>query len=102
VNVVHESRNQTYARLAKLAAQVEGLDEKEVYGLLEVSDKPGEGGALNSGNKVTDDVKWMVKFNRGTGVHVTPTAVFNGIVEGSISSSWTQEQWGEWLKKNVV
>lgn len=60
VNVVKEVRNDTYRRLAKLATEV-GVDEGEVYGLLEVSDKPGEDGALNVGNGVTDDVKVMVK-----------------------------------------
>lgn len=63
VNVVNESRNKTYERLSKLAGQV-GLDEKKIYGLLEISDKPGSDGSLNSGNKVTDDVKLMVKVRK--------------------------------------
>ena len=62
VNVVHEARNDTYKRLAKLAGSV-GLDESKVFELLEISDKPGEGGSLNTGNKVTDDVKLMVKVS---------------------------------------
>lgn len=102
VNVVNESRNQTYKRLAKLAANSTGLKEDEVYSLLEISDKPGEDGSLNSGNKVTDDIKVQVKANRLTGVHVTPTVLFNGIVENSISSSFTKEQWEEWLQKNIT
>jgi len=101
VNVVNETRNATYARLAKLAARV-GVDEKAVYQLLVISDKPGPDGALNTGNEVTNDVKLMVKANRLVGVHVTPTVLFNGIMENSISSSWTKEQWEEWLSKNVV
>lgn len=60
VNVVKETRNETYKRLAKLAGEV-GVDEGQVYGLLEVAEKPGEGGSLNIGNQVTDDVKVMVK-----------------------------------------
>ena len=66
VNVVHEARNDTYKRLAKLAGSV-GLEESKVYELLEISDKPGEGGSLNSGNKVTDDVKLMVKVSHSIG-----------------------------------
>jgi len=100
VNVVHEARNDTYKRLSKLATSV-GLDEGKVFDLLKVSDEPGEGGSLNVGNQVTDDVKLMVKANRRTGVHVTPTVLFNGIEEGSISSSFTGEQWEEWLDKNI-
>jgi len=60
VNVVNEARNATYARLAKLAASV-GLDEGEIYGLLEVPDKPAEDGSLNVGNKVTNDLKLLIK-----------------------------------------
>ena len=62
VSVVHEVRNDTYKRLAKLAANV-GLDEAKVYGLLEIPSKPAEGGGLNVGNDVTNDVKSMVKVS---------------------------------------
>lgn len=60
VNVVNEPRNETYKRLAKLAGSA-GVDEKAVYSLLEVPDKPGKDGSLNVGNGVTDDVKLLVK-----------------------------------------
>lgn len=60
VHVVKETRNETYRRLAKLAGEV-GASEKEIYGLLEVPDREGEDGGANVGNKVTDDVKLMVK-----------------------------------------
>lgn len=100
VSLVNETRNATYKRLAAIAAQV-GVDQDKVYALLEISDKPGEDGSLNSGNGVTNDVKLQVKQNRLTGVHVTPTVVFDGVVNNDISSSWTKEQWEEWLEKNV-
>jgi protein-disulfide isomerase len=99
-NVVNETRNATYKRLAKIAAGV-GIDEKEVYGLLEISDKPAEDGGLNVGNGVTADVKTVVKMNRLVGVHVTPTVVVNGVVNNEISSGWTEKQWEEWLEKNI-
>ncbi|MCJ1241648.1 hypothetical protein MMC14_009654 [Varicellaria rhodocarpa] len=101
VNVVNEARNDTYKRLAKLAGGV-GIDGEKVYEMLKISDKPGEDGGLNSGNQVTNDVKLMVKANRRTSVHVTPTVLFNGIEEGSISSSFTGQQWEEWLEKNII
>ncbi|KAL6712006.1 hypothetical protein ACN47E_003049 [Coniothyrium glycines] len=100
VSVVNETRNATYKRLAKIAGSV-GVDENKVYKLLEISDKPGEDGSLNSGNGVTNDVKIQVRANRLTGVHVTPTVVFDGVVVNDFSSSWTQEQWEELLEKNV-
>ncbi|KAK4193270.1 hypothetical protein QBC35DRAFT_100767 [Podospora australis] len=102
VSLVNETRNATYRRLAKLASSSVGLDEEEVYKLLVIPDKPGEDGSLNIGNAVTVDVKLITKINRLLGVHVTPTVIFDGVVANEISSSWTGEQWAEWLGKNVV
>ena len=102
VNVVHEARNDTYKRLAKLSAESAGVKEADVFDLLRISDKPGEDGSLNTGNKVTDDMKVMVKANRLTGVHVTPTVLFNGVVEGAISSGMSGEEWEKWLEKNIT
>lgn len=120
VNVVNETRNQTYKRLAELAGSV-GADEGKIYDLLEVSDKPGEDGSLNIGNKVTNDLKLLIKAGRLVGIHVSPTVLFDvsgreqrgvetfvqltyiqGLVENSISSSFTKDQWEEWLEKNVA
>lgn len=67
-NVVHESRNATYERLAKLAGSV-GVEEKKIYSLLEISDKPDKDGSTNTGNGVTNDIKLMVKV--GTEANVT-------------------------------
>lgn len=101
MNVVNETRNQTYTRLSKIGAKV-GVNESEMLKLLWISDKPGEDGSLNTGNGVTNDLKVLVKMNRMQGVHVTPTVVFNGVVENGISSSFSGQQWEEWLEKNVV
>ena len=60
VNVVHETRNETYRRLAKVAAKA-GVDEGKVFELLAISDKPSDDGSLNVGNQVTNDVKSLVK-----------------------------------------
>jgi hypothetical protein len=62
-NVVNETRNATYKRLAKLAGQVEGVDEGKVFALLAISDKPDADGGLNGGNKVTVDVKAQVSLS---------------------------------------
>jgi hypothetical protein len=51
---------------------------------------------------VLDELKVLVKMNRMQGVHVTPTVVFNGVVENGISSSFSGDQWEEWLEKNVA
>lgn len=96
--VANETRNDTYKRLAQLARDAVAMDDGEVYKLLEVK----SGGGKNAGNAVTGDVKTIVKMARLTGVHVTPTVVFNGVVAGEISSGWSGEQWEEWLRENVV
>lgn len=62
VNVVKQSRNETYKLLAKIAGSV-GVSQEKMLGLLEISDKPAEGGGLNVGNGVTDDIKLMVKVS---------------------------------------
>jgi hypothetical protein len=101
VNVVNETRNKTYERLAKIGGKA-GVDEREMLKLLWIGDKPASDGSLNSGNGVTNELKVLVKMNRMQGVHVTPTVVFDGVVDNSISSSFTGEQWAEWLEKNVA
>ncbi|KAK1829480.1 hypothetical protein QBC39DRAFT_311062 [Podospora conica] len=106
VNVVHETRNATYRRLAQLAARTEGVDatEEDVYALLAVPDVPGADGALNVGNGVTGDVKALVRAGRegSGGVHVSPTAVFDGGRAGEVESSWDGERWRGWLGERVV
>lgn len=102
VNVVNEPRNATYKRLAKLAADSVGVSEDQVYELLAIPDKAAEDGSLNIGNKVTNDLKVVIKTARLVGVHVSPTVIFDGVVNNDISSGWTTEQWLEWLGKNVA
>lgn len=102
VNVVNETRNETYKRLAKLGASSVGVNEDELYGLLAISDKAGDDGSLNSGNGVTNDLKVVIKMARLVGVHVSPTVIFDGVVNNEISSSWTVDQWLKWLGDNVA
>jgi protein-disulfide isomerase len=94
-----ETRNETYERLAGIVGEAAGVEKEKVMEILRV--RVG-GEVRNAGNGVTDDLKLITKMNRLTGVHVTPTVLFNGVVEQSISSSWTKEQWEEWLDKNIV
>ncbi|KAI0126399.1 hypothetical protein BJ170DRAFT_702305 [Xylariales sp. AK1849] len=101
VNVVNETRNQTYKRLAKIAASV-GVDEGKVYELLEISDKAADDGSLNVGNKVTNDFKVLVKMARLVGIHVSPSAIFDGVVANDVSSGWGKQEWADWLNKNVA
>lgn len=56
VNIVNETRNASYKRLAKIGGSV-GVDESEMLKLLWVGDKPAEDGSLNIGNGVTNELK---------------------------------------------
>lgn len=57
ISVVNETRNDTYKRLAALAASV-GVDSDKVFELLAIVPRGEE---LNSGNAVTNDIKLMTK-----------------------------------------
>ncbi|KAL4878256.1 hypothetical protein BJY04DRAFT_196613 [Aspergillus karnatakaensis] len=76
VNVVNETRNKTYERLADIGESV-GVNKDEILKLLTVAEKPDKEGQLNIGNQVTTDIKLMVKADRVVGVHVSPTVFFN-------------------------
>ncbi|CAK7228959.1 hypothetical protein SBRCBS47491_007083 [Sporothrix bragantina] len=103
VNVVNEGRNATYRRLATLAGSVSSqLDPAAIYKELEVATAPSADGSVNIGNAVTNDLKLVIKAGRLVGVHVSPTVLFDGLVNNDISSSWTTEQWLEYLEKNAV
>ena len=72
-----------------------------MYGLLKIATELGPDGSGNLGNEVTNDVKLITKMNRLIGVHVTPTGVFDGVVQ-DIGSSWGKDEWEAWLNKNIV
>ncbi|KAL7411573.1 hypothetical protein BDY24DRAFT_395350 [Mrakia frigida] len=84
--------------LATLASQVlETSDEKTTF-----LDKLTFKSSPNGGVDVTDDLKYNVKLGRQNGIHVTPTALFDGLIEGSISSSWGKDDWEKFFKEKIV
>eukprot|EP00531_Pseudo-nitzschia_arenysensis_P011608 CAMPEP_0116116694 /NCGR_PEP_ID=MMETSP0329-20121206/1172_1 /TAXON_ID=697910 /ORGANISM="Pseudo-nitzschia arenysensis, Strain B593" /LENGTH=206 /DNA_ID=CAMNT_0003610201 /DNA_START=134 /DNA_END=754 /DNA_ORIENTATION=+ len=78
-----KSRDEIYSDLTsgqnKVVETQEILSPKEVTG--------------NSGNGVTQDIKWACKHHRAMGVHVTPTVFVNGIEAVQVSSGWKCEDW---------
>jgi len=92
--VENETTAQTRSRLADLAGSV-GFDRSEFLDQLKI----GKG---NSGNKTGTDLKLQVKLGRQNGIHVTPTAVLDGLVDPSISSSFGREEWGKWLREKGI
>ena len=89
-----ETPRATRARLAALAGTI-GIDTDTFVKLLTV----GEG---NSGNKVTNDLKYFVKIGRQNGIHVTPTVLLDGLVDPSVSSGMSEEQWAAYLKEKIL
>lgn len=92
--VANESPVETKKRLAKLAKDSVGVDEKKFLEL--VSTSKG-----NSGSAVTNDLKLQVKLGRQNGIHVTPTCVLDGLVEPSISSSFGAEEWNKFIQEKI-
>ena len=89
-----KSRAQIYGELAGLAASAVGVDAGALSAKL--ARKVVEG-AHNTGNEATDTLKFYTKFHRTRGIHVTPTVMVNGVVDDSISSGWSLEQWTTYL-----
>lgn len=96
-HTVSESRSQTYYRLSKLAGAV-GVNESKFLDLLTINpaSSPDETGK-NGGNKVTDLLKAQVKLGRQNGIHVSPTVLLNGVVDGSVSSSFSKDDWKKYF-----
>ncbi|ORY77744.1 hypothetical protein BCR37DRAFT_382641 [Protomyces lactucae-debilis] len=99
----HETRQETYNRLADIIVpESDGsITREELLSLLSI-DKTAPGKTpTNGGNRVTDLLKQQIKLGRQTGIHVSPTVLVNGLVEGKISSSWTPEDWCTYLAELV-
>merc|ERR1740129_2242797 len=88
--VMDKSRIQIYNELADVAASV-GVERAAVLEKLQLT------GPGNSGSSVTQMLKFYVKYHRSRSVHVTPTVHLNGLEASAIQSSFTVEQWKEFL-----
>jgi len=43
-----------------------------------------------------------VKFARQNSVHVSPTALWDGLVQRQVESTWLEKDWLEFFAKQVV
>lgn len=73
--VVQWSRERFYEELAPLAEAV-GVDKSAFLANLEVT---------QTGTRVTEQLMAYTKYHRTRGIHTTPTAMINGVVEPTIS-----------------
>ncbi|KAJ2716927.1 hypothetical protein H4R19_000326 [Coemansia spiralis] len=94
------SRTEIYRHLADLAASVNAVDDK--LALLQLLDIQSAAAPTNAGNAVTADLKYHIKIARAQAIHVSPTVVFDGIRDDSVSSSWTLAQWQAWLEARLA
>ena len=46
-------------------------------------------------------IRLLVKYARQNSIHFSPTVLWDGVIEGSISSSWGEKEWTEFLEKKV-
>jgi len=85
-------------KLIALAGEVPSIDQSK---LLTIQELLTYKGSPNGGIAVTDDVKWFVKVARQNSVHVSPTAVWDGIKNDSVGSAWGEMEWTEFFSTNV-
>ena len=89
-----ESPNATRSRLADLAAEC-GVDRAKFVEAIKV-------GQSNGGTPVTNDLKLAIRYGRQNSIHVTPTVALDGLIDGSISSSFTSKDWDTYLMAKVL
>ncbi|KAF9450180.1 hypothetical protein P691DRAFT_726606 [Macrolepiota fuliginosa MF-IS2] len=87
---------QIRAKLADLAAKV--IPPKAVEHFQDILTPKGH---LNGGVAVTDDLKYNIKFARQNGIHVSPTALWDGLVANEVSSSWGEKEWSDFFAAKV-
>ncbi|KAF9911800.1 hypothetical protein EC991_002102 [Linnemannia zychae] len=96
--VVDKTRTEQYKSLSALANTTSSsLSSDKVLALLQIAPVASAAEATNQGNKITNDLKYFIKLGRQTGIHVSPTVLWDGIIENSISSGWTLDQWKEFF-----
>ena len=91
-NTWSKSRSQILEDLATLAEPL-GIKKADLLSKLSIN------GGGNTGNEMTQQIKFVTKFHRMRGVHVTPTVYANGLEAVEVSSGWNVDQWREFLDK---
>ncbi|KAF8514853.1 hypothetical protein BU17DRAFT_52181 [Hysterangium stoloniferum] len=88
---------QIRSNLVRLAAPYVGNDRvQQVEELLKLKSTP------NGGTGVTDDLKYNVKYSRANSIHVSPTALWNGLIANDVSSSFKAAEWASFLEQRVT
>ncbi|KAJ3133176.1 hypothetical protein HK100_004587 [Physocladia obscura] len=94
-NLAYEkSRSEIYGELATFAEESVGIPREQVLSLLR---RKIVEGSKNTGNEVTNVLKLHVRISRQNAIHVSPTVLFNGLIDNNVSSGWDLEQWKAYL-----
>eukprot|EP00123_Amoebidium_parasiticum_P006231 comp17231_c1_seq1/m.16254 comp17231_c1_seq1/g.16254 ORF comp17231_c1_seq1/g.16254 comp17231_c1_seq1/m.16254 type:complete len:198 (-) comp17231_c1_seq1:166-759(-) len=88
----NKGRLQATEEIADLLAPL-GVDKAKFMDAMEVK--------TNGVSSVVNDFKWFVKYSRHHHVHVSPTALINGLPNPNVSSGWTTNQWLEALRPSI-
>ena len=91
-NTWSKSRSEIIEELATVAETL-GIKKVDLIGKLSIN------GGGNTGNEMTQQIKFVTKFHRMRGVHITPTVYANGLEAVEVSSGWNVDQWKEFLDK---
>ncbi|KAI7883352.1 hypothetical protein K492DRAFT_229641 [Lichtheimia hyalospora FSU 10163] len=93
--VENKTRHQLVTEVAEIAATV-GVPADKIISLL----SPGSE-VKNIGNAVTNDLKLCIKIGRQNGIHVSPTVLFDGLQDNSVSSGWDLDQWKSYFQSKL-
>ncbi|KAG0013943.1 hypothetical protein BGZ81_000757 [Podila clonocystis] len=100
-SVIEKSCRDQYETLAALAISAlpksHTFTKSRILELLHISTVEDAEKSTNIGNKVAADLKYFIKLGRQTGIHVSPTALWDRLIENAISSGWTLDEWKEFL-----
>jgi len=84
--------------LVQLAGEVKSIDKSKLPAILDLVTYKS---TPNGGVAVTDDIKWHIKLSRQNGIHVSPTAVWDGLKNDSVGSAWGEPEWSKFISDNV-
>jgi len=97
-----ETRDETYGRLVELLHETLGIQQEASFKALKLHEVTSENQDGNVGNSVEADLKWHIKQARYASIHVSPTALWDGIIDNSISSSWDKDKWVDYLTTQLA
>ncbi|KAG8911028.1 hypothetical protein FRC01_005973, partial [Tulasnella sp. 417] len=56
----------------------------------------------NGGVSVTEELKYSIKVSRQNSIHASPTVLWDGLIQGQVSSSWGEKEWTDFFNANVT